>query len=92
MLVHTNYSPNTIYRVTKVTEGCTCPDFVARINLGEEAPRSRPHCHLSCETLDGKGGFYLNGYDENGRNVWRNEDVLSVCAEETLLLIVACGL
>lgn len=84
MVVRTNYGTGP-YKITKVTEGCTCPRFVDSINLGDEAPNSAEHCHLTCTDIQGKGPFWLNGYDDNGNSVWSTDRII-VCAEETTLL------
>lgn len=92
MLIHTNYCGET-YVVESVSEGCSCPSFVDSLNLGERAPQSKEHCHLVCRTLTNKkDNRWLNGYDENGVNVWIPGDRIIVNSEETLLLTMVCGI
>lgn len=95
MVIHTSYGSGP-YIISKVTDNCTCPSFLDSLNLRESAPKSRPHCHLTCKgtghTYNNKGTFWLNGYDENGVNVWRPDDRIIVDAEETLLLTMVCGM
>lgn len=77
MRVRTSYNSGP-YVIIQVFEGCTCPSFVDSLNLGDKAPKSRPHVHLICKRLDpryGKGDYFLNGYDENLKSVW-NDDYL----------------
>jgi hypothetical protein len=55
--------------------------------MGDKAPRSQEHCHITCKGVNGNGNFYLNGYDENLNSVW-NGDRLIVPDEELLLINV----
>lgn len=92
MLIHTSYCSET-YVVEKVTENCTCPNYVDFINLQDKAPKSKEHCHLTCHTLAKRTDQrWLNGYDEDGVNVWHRDDRIIVEAEETLLLTMICGI
>ena len=80
MKIRTSYNSGP-YVVTHITEGCTCPNCVDYINLGNKAPKSRPHTHLTCKGLDSnrqRGNFYLNGYDENLRSVWNNDYLIDL--------------
>lgn len=96
MIVRTSYGTGP-YKVLEVTHGCTCPSFLDSINLGKDAPPSKPHYHLVCRKVGGenkKSHFYLNGYDENYNCVWDTPpmvDRLIVCEEETLFLNMCCN-
>lgn len=61
MLIETNYSGP--YRIKSIARECTCPSFYDTINPGDPPPRP-PHMHIICSHPDGKGEFYLNGYNE----------------------------
>lgn len=75
-LVKTNYDTGQ-YRIIKIERGCTCPRYIDSLDDGLDgykAPASRPHIHLTVETLDGKGPYYLNGFDEETLwSVWNND-------------------
>ena len=90
MRVRTNYGTGP-YRITHVSEECTCPSFLDSLELGNNAPKSKPHYHLACKKDGLRDKFYLNGYDENLNSVWNN-DRLIVCEEETMLLTLLCSL
>lgn len=91
MVIRTSYGTGP-YRVVAFTENCTCPSFMDAVNLGQDAPPSRPHYHFLCRKIgEHKGFYYVNGYDGNLNSVW-GEDRVIVCAEETLFLTMCCGL
>lgn len=64
MLIKTNYSGP--YRIKSVKRGCTCPSYLDEINSkGKPVPPRKKHIHIHCSRPDGKGDFYLNGWDED---------------------------
>ena len=90
-IVKTSYGTGP-YVITKIIRDCTCEGYIDFLNMGKDAPKSKPHVHLECEEPQSKNHskFYLNGYDENTlHSVW-NKDYLIVCAEDTLLLALCC--
>lgn len=91
MIIRTSYGTGP-YRVVDFKKNCTCPSFIDELNLGKNAPLSRPHYHFICKQVgENKGFYYVNGYDENLNSVWGNDRVI-VCHEETTLLTLLCGL
>lgn len=93
MVVRTSYGTGP-YEIIGVMGNCTCPSFLDSLEYGsrrEAPPPSKPHFHLTCRGLGAKK-YYLNGYDENGNNVWSDNDRIIVCTEETLFLTMCCGL
>lgn len=83
-IVKTSYDTGP-YRITKVSELCDCANFLDVIANHPER-RSRPHYHLACARvptepdkyhIKRQGDYYLNGYDEFGQNVWRDDYLLS---------------
>ena len=74
-VVITNYDTEPCL-VVSISRGCTCPEYGASCDFGDNAPPSQPHMHLTCEYLDGpsKGRkAYLNGYDKKLKSVWNND-------------------
>lgn len=90
MRIRTNYGTGP-YVVTKITEGCNCPNFLDNLNLGEKAPKSPPHAHLVCKRADvnDKSLYYLNGYDENLHSVWSNDYLIDL---DEVLIVVLLGI
>lgn len=92
MQVRTNYGTGP-YIVTKVHSGCTDPSFLDTINcpMGQTPPPSPEHTCLTCKNLGGKerGDFYLNGYDENLNNVWRDDRLIDLQVEALTLAMIA---
>ncbi len=78
------------YRIQKLSDPCTCAPFIAVINnLGREdqIPPSPSHYHITARWAGAvfppgskplSNNSYFNGYDANGRNVWREDDRLIV--------------
>lgn len=63
------------YRINKVQGPCTCPEYLESINVKNPKP-SEPHYHLTCsrrESSKSNGDFYLNGYRNDGTNVWSQD-------------------
>lgn len=87
-MVRTTYGTGP-YIIKNVMESCECPSFTDTLSF-PHPPASRSHSHLECKTIDGKGGFYLNGFDDDGNSVW-NFDRVIVCSEETTLLTMCCN-
>ena len=91
MVIRTSYGTGP-YRVVDFEKDCTCPSFMDVLEMGNDAPPSRPHYHLLCRKVgENKGFYHINGYDENLNSVWDNDRVI-VCAEETLFLTICLGL
>ena len=91
MVIRTSYGTGP-YRIVDFEKDCTCPSFMDAVTFGNDAPPSRPHYHFTCRKVgENKGFYYVNGYDENLNSVWNGDRVI-VCAEETLLLTMCCGL
>ena len=61
MLIKTNYLGP--YRIVEVMRNCTCPSYVDEINM-VNPPEREAHMHLVLSGPDGKGIFYLNGFNE----------------------------
>ncbi|HSH28963.1 MAG TPA: hypothetical protein VK971_03560 [Thiohalobacter sp.] len=67
------------YRIVEVSGPCTCPSYMDTLELGEAAPPSAPHFHLTCRRADGckpKGPYYLNGYRADGTCVWSQDRLI----------------
>jgi hypothetical protein len=69
-VVRTSYGTGP-YRITHVSEPCTCAEYLRSIN-GDDSP-SEPHHHITCTPIDGKGDCWLNGYRADGTSVWRDD-------------------
>ena len=93
MSVRTSYCTGP-YIVTDVTEDCTCPSFLDSLDMGDEAPASRPHYHLTCRKQDERKGskYFLNGYDDNLRSVWGGDYLVDCNTEATILTLCCKGL
>ena len=78
-VVETNYGTGP-YAILQIIRGCTCPEYLAKLEFGDEAPLSPPHLHLVVRGLTDhhKGKrFYLNGYDEDTlRSVWGDDRLI----------------
>ena len=78
-IVRTNYESGP-YVITEVTGPCTCPEYLRHLD-GDDTP-SEPHFHLTCR-MHGqpeRGDYWLNGYREDGTNVW-SDDRIEVVGE-----------
>lgn len=73
-IVTTSYGTGP-YLLTEVSGPCTCSNAIGLINGIEGC--SEPHFHAVCEHNKSGGTFYLNGYTQDGSNVW-SEDFLTV--------------
>lgn len=73
-IVRTNYATGP-YRIIRVSESCCCPRAIDSTNM-RNPPTSKPHFHLTCELLNKKGHYYLNGYLPTGENVWGNDRLI----------------
>jgi hypothetical protein len=74
-IIKTSYGTGP-FVVLSVLRGCTCAEFVRRIN-GDDSP-SEPHMHADLMDMNGRKGYGIGGYDdtvEPARNVWRNDTV-----------------
>lgn len=89
MRVRTSYNSGP-YVIVQVYKGCTCPSFVDSLNLGDKAPKSRPHVHLICKRLDenSRDKYYLNGYDENLNSVWGNDYLIDLDEVTPIMLTI----
>lgn len=90
MRIRTSYGSGP-YVVTQVVENCTCPRFLDTCNLGDKAPKSRPHVHLVCKALDPhyeKGDLFLNGYDNNLNSVWGSDYLIDLDELTPTILIL----
>lgn len=78
--VRTNYDTGP-YVVRRITGPCRCPSYVARIN-GDETP-SEPHYHIAASQAPFTkfAPFFLNGYREDGTNVWSDDRLIFESAE-----------
>lgn len=83
-LIRTSYGSEFAkpYTVERITTGCTCPEYVRKIN-GDETP-SEEHTHFRVTAPGAHGFFYLNGYKEVSPTRWNsvwNDDYLIVLDE-----------
>lgn len=60
------------YRIIEVQgDSHTEPSFSDAVELGSDAPKSKPHYHLLCRKVGERYGFYwLIGYDDTLQDVW----------------------
>ena len=93
-IVKTSYDTGP-YRITKVSELCDCPSFFDVLDNRPDI-RSRPHYHLTCVrattepdkyNIKRQSEYYLNGFDEFGHNVWRDDYLISDDLQMTLNLL-----
>ena len=76
MIVNTSYGTHS-FKIKKIKSGCTCPEYHRTIN-GDDTP-SEVHNHIVVEYLDKNQGAapgYLNGYRDDGSNVWNNDKII----------------
>lgn len=91
-IVRTSY--NTGPYVIKESLGpCTCPSYLDTINT-QDPPYSDIHYHLTVQQVDENGlevrdsPSWLNGYREDGTNVWRDDYLIFIgIAPETKKLV-----
>ncbi|MES2586962.1 MAG: hypothetical protein V4536_08595 [Pseudomonadota bacterium] len=73
-IVRTNYGTGP-YIIEHVSELCTCPSYMDTLN-GDVLKESDHHYHLRCTGVRGGNGFfYLNGYTDEGSNVWTDDRI-----------------
>jgi len=76
MIINTSYGTGP-YEIKKIKSGCTCPEYHRTIN-GDDTP-SETHNHIVVKYLDEKQGSapgYLNGYRDDGSNVWNDDKII----------------
>lgn len=72
-IVSTSYGTGP-YVINSVSELCACPSYIDTIN-GDVLKDAEPHYHLRCTSVvsGANSFFYLNGFMDDGKNVWDDD-------------------
>ena len=85
-VVITNYGTGP-YRIVEISEPCNCPRYEDEISM-PNAPASESHYHLTCRPIkegsNNRGPCYLNGFRQDGTNVWSDDILVFEGAEKNM--------